>query len=324
LLNVMQAWLLINIGDGAWIYFYIYSAVHPNPRTAVNITHRGWTAYTVLMFMFGFCWGVINLIVFWAYFASEAGFASSYTRKISSMRLFFNLIIMLPIATVLCLGPFFSPFAGLSLAQKAAWKHGCDNFPVQIILSTKAYNGPSTEPNTAQYFLGKEPIYTYDIFQQSADDWTFNIRTLDSPALANNQSDPIYPSVSNITYNFVDNTVSANCTSPNANTTFRCVDGSFNPNDYLSFKISDLRDNSTTNLNAVDKQWAFGNDAPSVILKDESGVEVIRTDVTNPSACTQLKVCAGRSSGADILVPIGLILTRQADYAVECTTPSND
>lgn len=60
-----------------------------------------------------------------------------------------------------------------------------------------------------------------------------------------------------------------------------------------------------------------------MILKDESGVEVIRTDVTNPSACTQLKVCAGRSSGADILVPIGLILTRQADYAVECTTPNN-
>ena len=209
------------------------------------------------------------------------------------------------------------------LIIQAAWNHGCDNFPVQIILSAKDYDGPSTKPNTAQYFLGKEPIYTYDIFQQSANDWTFNIRTLDSPTLANNQSDPIYPSVSNITYNFVDNTVSANCTSPNANATFRCVDGSFNPNDYLSFKISDLRDNSTTNLNAVDKQWAVGDDAPSVILKDESGVEVIRTDVTNPSTCTQLKVCAGRSSGADIVVPIGLILTRQADYAVECTTPSD-
>jgi hypothetical protein len=99
--------------------------------------------------------------------------------------------------------------------------------------------------------------------------------------------------------------------------------GSFNPNNYLSFNLTDLRSNSTTNLLAVDKEWAFGNSAPNVILKDSNGAEVIRTDVTKKGDCTQLKVCAARDSGASIMAPIGLILLRQIDFSISCTTPSS-
>jgi hypothetical protein len=191
------------------------------------------------------------------------------------------------------------------------------------VLDAKAYNGPSYQPTTASYFQGNTPLYTYDIFQSSADLWSFNIRTIDSPDLAQNQSSPLYPSISNITYDFVDDSVLGNCTSPSSNTTSTCIKGFFNPNNYLSFNITDLRTNLTANIRAVDKQWAFDNDAPSVLLKDSSGVEVIRTDVTKKGDCTQLKVCAAQQNGGSIIVPIGLILIRQMDYAVSCTTPSD-
>jgi len=95
--------------------------------------------------------------------------------------------------------------------------------------------------------------------------------------------------------------------------------GSFNPNDYLSFTLKDLRSNSTTDIRAVDKQWAFDDSAPSVLLKDGSGGQVIRTDVTNKDDCTRLKVCVAQDNGAGITVPMGLILIRQMDYAIYCT-----
>lgn len=68
--------------------------------------------------MFGFCWGIVNIGIFWIYFSSDAGFGSTSNRRISATRWLFNVVIVLPIAAVMCLGPFFSPFAGLSLAQK--------------------------------------------------------------------------------------------------------------------------------------------------------------------------------------------------------------
>jgi hypothetical protein len=129
--------------------------------------------------------------------------------------------------------------------------------------------------------------------------------------------------ISNITYNFVTYSVSGTCTSPSSNSTAPCIEGSFNPGNYLSFDFRDLRTNTSTTLQAVDKEWTFTNDAPSVLLKNTSGAEVIRTDVTKPGkfGCTYLKVCAGQDAGPQIIVPIGLILIRQMDYAIECTTP---
>jgi len=199
------------------------------------------------------------------------------------------------------------------------WNHGCDNYPIQIILDGRAHNEPSYYPNTARFFQGALPAYTYDLFQSSADDWSFNLRTIDAPDL--NQSAPEYPSISNITYDFRDFTVSGNCTSPPSNATTQCISGSFNPNNFLSFSLHDLRTNATSNLRAVDKQWAFSNDAPSFILKDDSGAEVLRTDVTKYGDCTQLKICAAQDTGPGIIVPLALILIRQSEYAVICTSP---
>lgn len=202
-----------------------------------------------------------------------------------------------------------------------AWAHGCDDYPIQVVLNAKAYRGPVYQPNLALYFQGNTPLYTYDIFQSSADLWSFDIRTIDSPDLARNQSALLYPSITKVTYNFIDNSVSGNCHSRYSNTTSLCIIGSFNPNDYLSFNLTDLRSNLTTYIRAVDKQWAFYHRPPSVLLKDSNGALVLRTDITKLGDCTQLKVCAAQNNGAGITVPIGLILIRHIDYAIYCTTP---
>lgn len=99
-----------------------------------------------------------------------------------------------------------------------------------------------------------------------------------------------------------------------------CIEGLFNPNNSLSLNLTDLRTNTTTKLRAVDNQWTFTAYAPSVVLRDsDSGMEVIRTDVTKKNDCTQLKVCAVQNNGADIVVPIGLIFIQQMGYASYCT-----
>lgn len=159
--------------------------------------------------------------------------------------------------------------------------------------------------------------------QPSTNLLSFGIRSIDSQDLAHNPSASMYPSISNITYDFVDNSVSANCTSPLSNTTSACIMGAFNLNDYISFNLTDLRSNTTTSLHAVNKIWVSHEEAPSALLKDNDGAEVIRTDVTKNGDCTQLKVCAAQDNGVGITIPIGLILARQMEYAMSCTAPSS-
>jgi len=52
---------------------------------------------------------------------------------------------------------------------------------------------------------------------------------------------------------------------------------------------------------------------------DEVGAQILMTDVTKKGDCTQLKVAAW-DSGAGIIVPMGLILVGQMDYAIYCMT----
>ncbi|KIM82409.1 hypothetical protein PILCRDRAFT_820243 [Piloderma croceum F 1598] len=310
---ILLIWLLINIADGVWIYFYIHASIYPNPRTIPNATNSGWGAYSAMMFIFGFVWGLFNLRVCLGFL----GLLQEYL----SQKATFTGFILSPIAAVLILGPFFSPWIARPLAQNAAWNHGCDKYAIQIILKANASNGVIYQPSIASYFQGNTALYSYEMLQSSADLWSFGIRSIDSPDLAQNQTASLYPSISNITYNFTDDSVSGNCSSSPSNvTTTTCIEGFFNPNNSLSFNLTDLRTNTTTELRAVDKQWTFTDYAPSVVLRDsDSGTEVIRTDVTKKNDCTQLKVCAVQNNGADIVVPIGLIFIQQMGYASYCT-----
>lgn len=223
------------------------------------------------------------------------------------------------------------------------------------VLDGRDYNDPRYTPDVAHFFQTGTNLYmfTYDISDsQDSDIWGFHLREWDTV-----QSQiPLeqYPTLQQLSYNFVNNTLSGNCTTPvapgsnNTNST-ACLSGTFNPNNYLSFDItSSVPLNTTTTSNTtstpsfetqlriVDKQWAFSDDAPSLILKrvdsSSNNLEeiVLRTAVTHPSDCTKLKVClngvsgrVGGAVGAEVMAPLGLIMLRQADYAQECTTPSD-
>jgi hypothetical protein len=175
----------------------------------------------------------------------------------------------------------------------------------------------------ARFFAGKSPAYTFDINLVSTNELQFNLRTIDSPNLAQNLAALDYPSIRNITYNLASNNVFGYCTSPSSpNATFTCITGSFNPNDYLSFNLTDLRSNTTSHLRAIDKQWAFSDDSPSALIEDEYGAEVLKTNTQNPKDCTQMKICAAKEAGPDLTVPIGLFLIRQVDFALKCTKPT--
>lgn len=88
----------------------IRTSLYPNPRTIVNATNAGWGAYTAMMFIFGFVWGLFNLLVCTTFL----GFLCD---SLSVRKATFTAFILSPIAAVLVLGPFFSPWIARPLAQ---------------------------------------------------------------------------------------------------------------------------------------------------------------------------------------------------------------
>lgn len=93
---------------------------------------------------------------------------------------------------------------------------------------------------------------------------------------------------------------------------------------------------ATTLLGIPDNMWDQ-HSAPALKLQrrdpetGDLGDLVLRTTVTRPKDCTELKVCIAGPSGrvggvvsAEVLAPLGLMLMRQADHAKECTIPADD
>ena len=221
-----------------------------------------------------------------------------------------------------------------------------------VVLDGKGYYGARFTPDVARFYQTGNPqsFYSFDIDANSSDFGSFHLRQFDVDQASITLR--FYPTLQQIDYNFINNTVTGNCTVPvsqgSSNTTLnQCVTGSFDLGEPLGFNLnSAVPLNTTFNassvpfistpLKTVDKQWTFGDDAPSLILRTDSGSSdvdkiVLRTAVTKKGDCTQLKICvAGPPSGPEptvggsVMVPLGIILMRQADYAIECTTPSDN
>jgi len=88
------------------------------------------------------------------------------------------------------------------------------------------------------------------------------------------------------------------------------IDQDLTSDTYLTFSFTD-----GVALRAVDHEWQFSDDAPSVLLRDQAGRNILRTVVTKPGDCTQLKVCAIDVAEEQFLVPIGLLLFSQETFA---------
>ncbi|THH33628.1 hypothetical protein EUX98_g499 [Antrodiella citrinella] len=249
--------------------------------------------------------------------------------------------------------PAFGGWIVVPIAERAAWNHRCDSYPMFAVLDGRGYKDASFVPNVVHFYSGKSlhatPLFTYIINSNSDSDlWTFELREFDD---AQDQI-PLdyYPTLQSVQYDFLNDTLTGNCTTPVApgssitNST-ACMIGTYNPNDWLSFNITSnipLNDTTsgspvpftTTTLRTVDRQWSFSNDVPSLILRTVDPLtntlqrEVLRTAVAKATDCTQLKVClagtgtTGGLVGAEVLVPLGLVMIRQADYARTCGDPN--
>lgn len=88
----------------------VYASLYPN-RTVIKDPageYGGW------MYFFGWFLGLCNLGVFAVYFTA----GKNQTK--SALKVLFDIFIVLPIAIVMILGPFFSGFAAVPLAQKVS------------------------------------------------------------------------------------------------------------------------------------------------------------------------------------------------------------
>ncbi|KAI0699138.1 hypothetical protein BC835DRAFT_1412805 [Cytidiella melzeri] len=348
-----ELWLGINVGDAFWLYFYVMGIVDPVPRNALTRTSSGWSGYEVMMFLFGFPWSCVNLFASIGIIAGALEAGKGRGQAMQGIMLFFIIVVLVPAGIFISILPFFGGWIVTPIVQSGAWNHRCDGYPMYAILDGKAYNGPSYVKDVAYFYLnGKNNVqFTYEISNPGDDDqWYFRLQKWNVDQL----SIPVdaYPTLQSVGYNFADNTVTGNCTVPSSpsvftnNTSTRpCVTGTFDQGNQFFFNITssvplnntadaDTTQSFSSALAATDSPWFVNNAPPALVLREQepsSGSNnVLRTAVARPHDCTELKVCIAGVQGregsqvmAEVLAPLGVVLMRQSDHAVECTTPSD-
>ena len=161
-------------------------------------------------------------------------------------------------------------------------------------------------------------------------DYSLLVNTTQTPGKLNSRflvlnaplgSSFISPDISAITYDVRARAISANCAEG------LCAFGNYSTTPYLSFTLQDSRTGAITQLCAVDKEWKFHDDAPSVALHypntgDKPGRIALQSAVTQRNHCETLKVClSSRTPDFATLAPLGVLLMAQQTYAEYCLRP---
>ncbi|KAH8104032.1 hypothetical protein BXZ70DRAFT_1005586 [Cristinia sonorae] len=354
-------WLTINAGDGVWVYYYVKTTVDPNPRTVVNKTNGKFTAFEVMMYLFGFPWSIVNgWVIYWlTKVAASSEFATRPDGRYRRLAWWFIpilIFIVTPIAAVFVLLPAFGGWIVVPIVQNWAWNHRCDEYPMFAVLDSRRVQDPSYTPNVARFYQTEtnKPLFSYYLNggEEDSDNWRFTLREFHT----DQSLIPItlYPTLQSVHYGFLNSTILGNCTVPVSSgssdvTTTSCMTGTFDAGAWLSFNLTSAVPfnntfpstpvpSTTTLLRALDKEWIFGyNQIPSVILRTVNTLTnelttrtVLKTSVEKRGDCTAMKVCLagtprlGSVVGAEVMGPLGLLLIRQADHARICTLPSNN
>jgi hypothetical protein len=276
-----------------------------------------WQRAQSAVYVIGFVLGCVNIFMWYRYFTYAHGWYvrparvpyrrnwGDRPRAFYAIVIVVHILIIWPLAVFMCLGPFFSPWLGLRIAERQAWIHRCDSFAVEVVLGGVSNYSPTSEPAIASFYFwqNKQRVKFFDFnLTQSQDEaavWDFVLGHVETGI---NIPPQAYPLVQTVSYNFLagGGTLSAMCAaSPDspANETTPCMVGSFSDGDVLSFTTNDTRTGTVTVLQAVDKSWFFPEDAPNFILKEiqpNNGQDAVRTAVTEPGHC-QVSVCSARA-----------------------------
>ena len=252
-------------------------------------------------------------------------------RKPRRFFLWCSQLLAVPLACILSVAPFATPFLAIKLAQRRVWYHACSNFPIEIVLHGRYFQLPDTKPIASFLYVHRgvrTPLYDYSLsLRNDSDSWTFDLQSV-SPDVE--LSLVLRPLISSISYNPSNRTVSGLCRSStdiSASSEEVCVEGQYDDT-VLSFNITDTQTLQNYRSRVIDKQWYYedNTDGPSLILYDirpdgKRGPMAMRTAVTWID-CTLLKICSTKVSGPELLVPIGRILKAQDGYAFSCSKPS--
>ncbi|KIM36091.1 hypothetical protein M413DRAFT_20642 [Hebeloma cylindrosporum] len=304
----------------------------PNPRTPVNDPHNAWKPFSVATYIYGYCVCWLNILVWTAYFdryPPSGGFPKRVS--CSSLRTVIRetrgrilrqiQVLLLPVAFLMCAGPLFVPFAALPLAQQWQWTHFCDSFAGEVILSGLMNPSP-----TASFYYPIQPnasVLEYYFDYSLVSNTTVPPGNPPSQLLVFNaraDSSIIPPDIFAISYDVQAQEISADCANG------PCAFGNYSTKPYLSFTLQDSRTGLVTQLRAVDKEWKFPDDAPSVVLRNreagESGGIALQSAVTQRDHCENLKVCvSSRTPDFATLAPLGVLLMAQQTYADYCLRP---
>ena len=219
------------------------------------------------------------------------------------------------------------------------------------ILDGSSSNDPQFMINTAYFYQKGNPeyLFSYQIDSDSNDNKVGSFVLRDWGSEQSLIPVELYPTLQSVQYEFSNNTFTGNCSVPTSPTnasivTESCTSGSFETGRYFPVNLTSNVPLNTTYagtdppsrkslLRAVDAQWWYSDYAPSLILQQTTSsaesdaplTTVLRTTVTKPSDCTELKACIsgtgeypGSVVGAEVMAPLGLILMAQANYASHC------
>ncbi|GJF00482.1 hypothetical protein PsYK624_167700 [Phanerochaete sordida] len=349
-------WAVLCVGDGFWIYYYVHGIVYPLPRNALDRNGYAWMAFTIFMFIFGFCLSIFNaimsipyLIVVWPKRKQPLSWAM---RRFRVYLMWFSV----PVLLFLAIMPFCGGWIVVPIVAQHVWNHGCDSFPAFAILDARSATDTSSVLNRVYFYMNQPSarsptqLFTLTLTDFDSENWLLNLTAWNAPQA----SIPLdfYPTLHAVRYNLTASTLAGNCTlrtgaDTPGTTTAPCMSGTFDSGDHLAFTISSdvplnttlaasypPAPNTTTHLAIPDVGWSFGQ--PAVRLEavqpdGELGQLVLATTVTRPHDVTQLKVCVagppGRPAAAvqpEVLAPLGLILMRQINYAVVATQPTEN
>ena len=102
--------------------YSVRTSVNPNPHNAVNRTHSGFKAYEVLMYFFGFAWGIANCYAIAFYYLGTFSVwdMSRRPKWLNYLFLFFQVFVVGPAAIALIIFPFFGGWIFVAIAQKVS------------------------------------------------------------------------------------------------------------------------------------------------------------------------------------------------------------
>lgn len=259
---------------------------------------------------------------------------------------YFHILVMIPFAIFLVLGPFVSGLVATPIVKKVlitaffltrltfyllqqTLKHACDAYPIEVVLKGHSFYDQRYIPSIASFYFRQNNIltkyYEYKLERYNDTWFSFNLRRTE-PGVSIPTGN--YPLVWRIQYNAT--TMSADCaTSPDTplNGTQPCMKGTYDAKDFLLLQVTDLRTSATKSFRTLENGWKKKTDEPRFILQDLktdnslSGETVMKTTLAPVGDCTSMKLCLARMPDLDILSAVGIALARQDMHSYACTSP---